>query len=109
MYKITQSGIQRLSDMACIPEAEGNIDWQEYQKWLADGGVPDPEFTQAELDQQAAAEAERLQRIQDMIDNLPSWAAVETNITNITDLAGAKAFLIKLARVVYWLAKSTKD
>jgi len=95
--------------MACIPNAEGNTDWKEYKKWLAEGGVPDPEFTPAELDQQAAAEAERLQRIQDMIDNLPSWAAVETSITNIADLAGAKAVLLKLARVVYWLAKSTKD
>jgi len=42
MYKLTQSGVQRLSDGAFIPEAEGNRDWQEYQAWLANGGVPDP-------------------------------------------------------------------
>jgi len=41
MYKLTESGVQRLSDMAFIPEAEGNTDWQEYKKWLADGGVPE--------------------------------------------------------------------
>ena len=109
MYKLIESGVQRLSDMASIPNAEGNTDWQEYQKWLADGGVPDPEFTQEELDQQAVTEAERLQMIQDISDNLPSRAAVETVITNIADLAGAKAFLLKLARVVYWLAKNTAD
>jgi len=42
MYKLTESGVQRLSDMACIPFAEGNTDWQEYKKWEADGGVPEP-------------------------------------------------------------------
>jgi len=42
MYKLLKSGVQRLSDMAFIPEAEGNTDWQEYQKWLADGNTPEP-------------------------------------------------------------------
>jgi len=42
MYKLTKTGVQRLSDLAWIPDAEGNTDWQEYKKWLADGGVPEP-------------------------------------------------------------------
>ena len=42
MYKLIKTGVQRLSDMAFIPEAEGNTDYAEYQKWLADGGVPEP-------------------------------------------------------------------
>ena len=107
MYKLTKSGVQRLSDMAFIPEAEGNTDWQEYKKWKEAGFVPCPESTQAELDQQAADAAEQAQRIQDMTDSLPSWAAVETRINNIANLASAKAFLLKLTRVVYWLAKNT--
>jgi len=64
---------------------------------------------QARLDMQAAIEAEQAQKVQDIITNLPSRAQVETAVNNITDLAGAKAFLLKLARVVYWLAKNKKD
>jgi hypothetical protein len=42
-------------------------------------------------------------------NNLPSWAQVDQAIVNITDLAGAKAFLRKLSRVVYWLARNRAD
>jgi hypothetical protein len=37
-------------------------------------------------------------------DNLPSWDKVSTTVDNIANLADAKVFLKKLARVVYWLA-----
>ena len=40
--------------------------------------------------------------------NLPSWTVVETAVDNISSLADAKAFLKKLSRVVYWLAKNTE-
>jgi len=35
-------GVIRTIDQATIPADPGNRDWQEYQKWLEDGGVPDP-------------------------------------------------------------------
>ena len=41
-------------------------------------------------------------------DNLPSWSQVETACDNISSLAEAKAFLKKLSRVVYWLAKNSE-
>ena len=46
---------------------------------------------------------------QDIIDNLPSWAQVETAVDNIANLEEAKSFLKKLSRVVYWVAKNSKD
>ncbi|KKK51377.1 hypothetical protein LCGC14_3115570, partial [marine sediment metagenome] len=45
------------------------------------------------------------QKAQDIADNLPSWDQVETNINNISDMDSAKAFILKLARVVYWDVK----
>lgn len=56
-----------------------------------------------ELSAQVAVKA------QAFTDNLSSWAAVESTIDNIANLAEAKAFLKKLARVVYWLAKNTEE
>lgn len=44
---------------------------------------------------------------QAFIDNLPSWNAVDTAVTNIANLTDAKAFIRKLARVVYWLARNS--
>jgi hypothetical protein len=42
-------------------------------------------------------------------DNLPSWSAVDQAVTNISNLADAKAFIRKLTRVVYWLARNKAD
>ena len=54
-------------------------------------------------------EADALQKIQDIIDNLPSWSAVENSINNISNMSQAKVVIKKLARIVYWLAKNTSD
>lgn len=50
MYKLVKSIFQnipsstilRLSDNASIPMDEGNIDYQAYLKWLAEGNEPLP-------------------------------------------------------------------
>jgi hypothetical protein len=48
MYKLTSMGVV-LGDM-WIPNAPGNIDWEEYQRWLeVEGNIPLPEFTEDEL------------------------------------------------------------
>jgi flagellar biosynthesis component FlhA len=56
------------------------------------------------------AEAARVAaKAQAIVDNLPSWATVDSAITAIANLADAKAFIRKLARVLYWLAKDKED
>ena len=34
--------IKRISDNAFIPVNSDNTDYQEYLKWIAEGGVPEP-------------------------------------------------------------------
>ncbi|MCA1452116.1 hypothetical protein I6F35_02665 [Bradyrhizobium sp. BRP22] len=42
-YQLTATDVViRTADKAHIPNAAGNIDRQQYERWLADGGVPDP-------------------------------------------------------------------
>ena len=57
MYKlIGTNSVKRLADGACIPFADGNRDYEEYKQWLEEGNVPEPEFTEAELQAELKAE-----------------------------------------------------
>ena len=40
-YRLTKSGVQRLSDTAFIPATMKNADWRDYQKWLKKGNAPE--------------------------------------------------------------------
>ncbi len=103
-------------------------DQHDYLAWVAAGNTPenvaggrfitivdgevitDPNrdaILAAEAVARAVAAADATQKANDFLIMLPSWAQVQTAINNIANLADAKVFLGKLARIVYWLAKNT--
>jgi hypothetical protein len=102
-------GVRRLLDKADIPLAEGNSDFREFLEWNRTQPTPlDLEAVdQPTVDAYLAQETLQAQRVQEIIDNLPSWKQVSNYVDKIGNLAEAKGFLKKLARVVYWLAKNT--
>lgn len=48
LYKLTENGVIRLSDKACIPDDPANRDWRKYQEWLTQGNIPEPIYTSIE-------------------------------------------------------------
>ena len=110
-YKLSGNGVKR-SDGASIPNCDGNRDWKEYQKWLAEGNTPDPEFTEQEIiDREQNEEIAGLKR--DLTSSqvwlfrmlMEMWkAARAAGVVNNTDidpevLAKAQAWVAKLDRL----------
>jgi hypothetical protein len=54
-------------------------------------------------------EALQIQKEQAISDNLPAWVEVEKEISNATTIVALRAIILKLARVIYWLAKNKGD
>ena len=123
-YKLMEKGGVKRIDGAVIPNDPGNADWLAYQVWLAQGNIPDPMeiieeradgWWKVEIDfygvriseTMVKSKADQIQRQADIDTNLPSWNQVATAINNIANLADAKAILLKMARVEYWLAKNS--
>jgi len=84
------------------------------------GPLPDPEAVKVvggnlvplaigDITPKAQQALDAAQKEQDIADRLPSWQQARQAIDNISNLADAKSFLKKLTRVVYWLARNSKD
>lgn len=76
-----------------------NCKWDGF-KWVTD--------TQKVIELTAIQQA-ITQKAEDIELNLPSWAEVESYISKVDSIAKAQAVLLKLARVVYWLAKNKAE
>jgi hypothetical protein len=58
--------------------------------------------SKSEVDQLAAKEKA-------ISDNLPSWTAIEAAINNADTVVKLRAIVLKLSRVLYWMAKNKAD
>lgn len=83
MYKLIGTSIvKRLADGAYIPFADGNRDYEDYKLWLEDGNIPEPEFTDEEINQQRISLIKR--KSGDIIESkYPLYK--QLNITNLLD------------------------
>ena len=73
------------------------------KQFFTDNGIIIRELTENETCEEFLAEYNKNKSIS---DNLPSWNAVNNAIQNIDNMQEARAFLLKLSRVVYDLAKT---
>ena len=89
--------------------AETDLDEREVDEAGYAAAIAEDPVAVAEVQAQEALRLEQEAKAQAILDNLPSWTAVEAAITNATTLAACKVVLLKLARVVYWLAKNRAD
>lgn len=97
-----------------VPDAPSNRFYQSVQDAIARGVVVEPQYTQADLDAQAAGEAEQAvadaTRADTTLKNFISAgpSGIDTYIeNNVTDMASAKAVLKILAKIVWVVARNT--
>lgn len=61
-YKLANEGKSFVKYLNDTQVSSGLVSNDEFKRWIADGNIPDPEFTQEELDEQEA-EARRAEII----------------------------------------------
>lgn len=116
MYQIKHgcSGVKKIDGVneAAISNDPTSPEWAAYQAWLAAGNtpLPDPEMTPAKIAERAAAAQAVADRRADIIAKVAGFTDghIDNYIdSNVTNLAGAVAYLKRLTKVMRNLAIET--
>lgn len=103
-YKLASVGVIRTTDGAFIPPDIKNIDWRDYQKWIADGNTtlpqdPPPPPTQDEIDATSAKSYGKLNALKSMTPaQVQAW--VDANINTLSDAKDALKTLAIAASIL---------
>lgn len=111
--KLQESGYLVNGNMF-VPNATSNRYYQAVQEWIAEGNAPEPEFTQAELDQKVIDDNNN-QIIQDLeeldkksIRDIREWIAAQPNTPKMLKDMEAQA-VDKRGRLRIKLLEPTSD
>lgn len=92
MYKLTNTGVIRLTDNAFIPNDPANTDWQAYLEWEAAGNTPEPavSLNNAQTAQKALINTWRENAIATgVIWNGYTWDSDRLSIANLASAVAA--------------------
>ena len=73
-----------LNGIMSVPKADGNREYELIKQWLSDGNIPEPEFTEKEI------EAQRIQAIKSKASELINSKYPDYKQLNIIRVGGAE-------------------
>lgn len=99
MYKLIGiDSVKRLSDGVFIPFANGNMDYEEYKQWLEEGNIPEPEYTEEEIQKQEL-EIKINEAKQYLTDTGWIWEKYNRNVLVLKDMT-SEEFNLKYSDII---------
>lgn len=117
MYKIYGNFIRKIDQKKIIPKDESNYDYKEYLRWLAEGNVPEPEFTLEQLKENKSNDitVKRNRALSELFTEWDedTWDANEETSNRIANALGmikqAEAIGMPVPSLIPWRTYDNKD
>lgn len=90
MYRLITIGVKRLRDGVEIPFADGNVDYEEYKLWLADGNTPDPMTPPVWQDEALSELTARRDRLMEVVSGMQADYITQGDMANAMLCLGVK-------------------
>lgn len=102
-------GYTRIADNACIPISQGNRDYQDVLKWIADGNTPDPDDTLLKRVKNSKIKEYKIEAVRRIGLQVPEWDNLEivSRIASVWNMLGTPNAEQLKARNIYVYVKDT--